>query len=143
MTFIIVNGDIQHSSATGRPLTVEGHEKFRQDVRENLEIEAQPNGTGADLQNVISLIGDVFSLRMEITRRISTAFDAYRAAQDQIQKFDRTENERFSRVAQVVCSPVRDTQTGLLSSTTYAFRVDVLSRNPRAGAATLSGTLVR
>ena len=127
VTFKIDKNDVIISSATGRPIEIEGKEKFTQDVRETLETDVQANGTGAGLKSVIRLLGDVFSLRAEISRRISDAFDAYKAIQDATQKFDRTAEERFGKVAQLIVLPLRDPSTGSFSNTDYAWRADILS----------------
>lgn len=143
ITFMIKNGDILHSSSTGRPLTVADGPKFDQDVRETLDNEVQPDGTGAGLDGVITFIGDVFSIRAEIARRVNDAFAAYKQTQNVIQRFDRTPAERFSRVVQVTTLPLRDSQTGNISQTAYAYRVDVLSDAARSKPATVTGTLTR
>lgn len=136
----LTKGDIPFSSATGRPLLVEGLEKLRQDVRENLETEAQRDGTGADIDGVVSLLGDVFSLRAEISRRVVDSLTALKRVQDSVQRFDRTNEEKFARLANLVVVPIKPVGSGDISGTDYAFRVDVLSV---AGATpvTVSGTL--
>ena len=142
LTFEVVNGDIPHSESTGRPRTVEGEVKFRQDVRENLNTSLQENGTGANLDNLISTIGDTFSIRAELSRRVTSAFEAYQAVQNSIQRFERPLSERISRVVYVNCVPLRDAQTGEISHTSFAFKVDVLSGQVGT-TASVTGSLVR
>lgn len=135
LTLKLVNGDIPVGRATGRPLTIQGAEKFSQDVREALDVLANLNG-------VIGIVGDVFSLRAEISRRVSTAFDTYKAMQDAVQRTTRPVEERFSRVVQVNIFPLRDPTSGTLAATSFAYRVDVLS--VKGGkTASLTGVLAR
>lgn len=115
------------SRSTGRPLTLEGTPKFRQDVTENLSTKAQADGTGADLDGLIGLVGDIFSLRAEMSKRIMESFGFYKGLQDRIQRFDRASEERFSRVTQTIAMPLRDPRTGTITNTSIAMRVDVIS----------------
>lgn len=140
-TFRIVDGDVAISQANGRPLLLTDKAKLTQDVRENLDSESRPNGTGAGLEGVISLLGDTFSLRAEISRRLNDSFAALKRVQDSIQRVDRTSAERVARVAQVVVVPLRDSGTGSYSNTDYAYRVDVLSLDG-AAPVTVTGRLV-
>jgi len=126
-TFQVLSGDIPFSSSTGRPFLLEGTEKFKQDVRENFQTEAQADGTGAGLASMVGLIGDIFSLRAEFSSRLVSSFAAYKALQDRFQKFDRPPEERFGRIAQTIMMPLRDPSTGAITNTSIAARVDVLS----------------
>lgn len=141
-TFKVVDGDIPFSGATGRPLELEERDKFTQDVRENLDTEVQRDGTGADLEGVIAEVGDVFSLRAEIAKRITESFTFYQVVQDTVQRFDRSAQERFARIAQVQVWPVRSPGSGEVDKTTYAYRVDVLSLRG-VKAVTVTGVIVR
>ena len=141
-TFRITNGDIAISQANGRPFLLTDKDKLRQDVRENLDSEDQFDGTGAGLEGIVGTVGDTFSLRAEISRRLNDSFDALRQVQDSIQRVDRTRAERVSRVAQVVVVPLRDGSTGDYSNTDFAYRVDLLSLEG-ASPVTVTGRLVR
>jgi len=142
ITFKIVDGDIPFSSSSGRPITIEESNKLRQDIRENLDNEVQFDGTGADLDGMIGLIGDTFSLRAEISSRIIESSSAFRRVQDLVQRFDRTRKERFSRVVQVLVFPLKDPQSGTFSNTTFAYRADFQSVDG-ANPITITGTIVR
>ena len=135
LTFKIVNGDVPFNQATGRPAMLSSTDKFTQDVGQALDIVANLNG-------VIGLVGDVFSLRAEISRRIDAAFAAYKAAQDTVQKSDRPPEERFSRIVQVVVVPIRGPSSGSYDMTTFAFRVDALSVKG-SQPASITGVLAR
>ena len=142
LTFKIVNGDVQIGASTGRPMTLSGKDKFSQDVRENLDSKVQSDGTGADLDGVIGLAGDVFSLRTEMSRRIIDSFSAYGQAQKNIQRGDRLPEERFNRIAQVIVLPIRGVNSGEFDQTSYSYRVDVLS--DKSGSTTsVTGVLVQ
>lgn len=127
ITFKVEFGDVPFNSATGRPFTVETTEKLRQDVRENLDTVAQSDGTGADLDGVVGLVGDIFAIRAELSRRLNDSFDSLRKVQELIQRSDRTLEERFSRMTQLVVMPLREPSTGQFFKTSYAYRVDVSS----------------
>jgi len=137
-TFKIFNGDIPFNSATGRPLVVSGNEKFNQDVEENLGTVVQSNGTGAGLEGVIGLIGDAFSLRAEISRRVKESFDYLKRIHDSVQRYNRAPEEVFNRVVQVVVTPLKTQGTQRLDPTRYAFRVDVVSNR---GKVSTSGSI--
>lgn len=135
LTLKVIDGDIPVGAATGRPLTLSGTSKFSQDVEEVLDILA-------DLRGMIGLIGDTFTIRAEVSRRLTTAFASYKAAQDAVQKSTRPVEERFSRTAQVIVLPLRDPTSGTFTATSYAYRVDVLS--VKGGTATtVTGVLAR
>lgn len=134
MTFTIKleNGDIPFSSATGRPFEIDSTEKFKQDVR--LVIAA------ANLDSLVGKLHDIWSLRAEITRRVTDACAAYKSEQDTVQKSDRLPQERFGRLEQVVVQPLIDPTSGAKSSTSYAYRLDFLS--VKGVEVSITGTLV-
>lgn len=143
VTFKVTNGDIAINEATGRPLTIEAKDKLRQDVRENIESEAQLDGTGADLDGVIAFLGDVYSIRAEISQRIIESFEALKRVQDSVQRFDRQTKERISRVTQVLVTPIQNPSTGQFALTDFAFRVDVLSVAGGGESVSVTGVLSR
>jgi len=128
LTFKIVDGDIPHGAATGRPLTLEGTPKFTQDLRQMLDDDVTPDGRNAGLSQLVGTVGDSFSLRAELTRRINEACAAFQHAQESVQRFDRLPEERFSRIALVAVFPLRDPASGTFSNTSFAYRADFLSQ---------------
>lgn len=140
-TFEIKNGDVVISSATGRPFTVERAKKFKQDALENLSTEVQANGTGAGLDETIPKLGDVFSLRADVSRNVVESFAALKRVQQETQRFDRARNERVGRVALCAVLPLRDPSTGQVSLTAYSYRVDLLSEEGESPV-TITGALL-
>lgn len=149
-TLKLTNGDVSFSSATGRPFLLTGTDKFKQDIRENLDSAQQTDGTGAGLEDLIGLLGDPFSLRAEMNNRLTVAFEAYKKLQQSIQRSDRTPEERFGQLRTLtvvplasILSPVLTTSfvnTGEVSKTSLAFRVDVLSA-AKTTPTTVTGTI--
>lgn len=141
-TFQIRDGDVIISEATGRPFVIEDEIKFNQDIRENLDSDVQANGTGADLDGVVGVVGDIYSLQAEITRRITDSFTSFEKVQRSIQRGDRTPAEQLHKVARIMVVPIRDARSGEIAGTSYAYRVDVLSKKNR-NPVTVTGLLVR
>lgn len=135
VTLKFVKGDVPMSSATGRPLTVTGKEKFSQDIKMVIDIDSNLNG-------LVGQVGDIFSIRAEMLRRLENGFALYQATQDAFQRTDRDLVERFGRIAQLVVAPLKDGQ-GYVSPTDFGFRVDVLSADKTQPATTSTGVLVR
>lgn len=133
-TFKLVNGDIPVNNSTGMPILVSGSEKFRQDIREVIEIDA-------GLDSLVGLVDSPTTLRAEISRRLTSAFDRYARLQDSIQRFDRPPSETFGRLLRVDVAPLRDPRTGEFALTKYSYRVDVLSLAKTRE--TVSGLIVR
>lgn len=138
-TFKIVDGDVSFSSATGRPFSVQDSAKLSQDLNENFLIEQQPTGVGADLDGMIALIGDSFSLRAELAKRVNGSIEALQELQDIIQRSSRSKAEKASRVVAINVMPVANPATGQVDATRYAFRVDIISESGERE--TITGTL--
>lgn len=128
-TFKIVDGDFVLNEITGRFETVEGVDKLRQDVARVINTDLQVDGTGSGLDDVIGTTGDVFSLRALISRRVTNAFNSLKLIQDLVQKSDRSLEERFGLLRQIIVTPFG--VDGSISSTSFALRVDVLSQKNR------------
>lgn len=77
-TFLIVDGDWVLDQSTGRPMTVSGPDKTKQDFGELLAIEIQPGGFGAGL---VSLVGEVpenpLDVSFQVTSRITDAVNRW------------------------------------------------------------------
>lgn len=134
-TFQLTNGDIQFSSATGRPLTISGTPKFKQDVAIVLDVLA-------NLDGMIGMVGDTFSIRSELSKRLSDAFALYASQQATIQRNDRPVNETYSKTTEITVYPAVNPATGVVDNTTFGYRISVLSV---AGATptTITGTLTQ
>jgi len=85
LTIYMKNGDWVLDDSTGRPLTVSGLAKAKQDFRELLSIETQANGFGA---GIIALVGAVPDhpdvTAFTIMERISTAVDRWMGLQKRL-----------------------------------------------------------
>jgi len=125
-TFKVVNGDVQLSSATGRIRLVDRREKLRQDVKQNLEMAPQVNGTGAGLSELVGLASSPVVLAAEVSRRIRSSFEALKQVQ-RGQQQDRTPEESVAYVTDIAVGPIADPLTKSPSFTTYAYRVRVVS----------------
>lgn len=138
-TFKVQNGDILFSSANGRPLSIEGREKLSQDIKENLEIEQLPDGTGAGLDALIGVIGDSYSLRAELSRRLNVSAEALKKLQNTIQQFDRTRNEKIARIVAINIFPLANQNSSKIEQTSFAYRIDFLSEEGEASL--ITGTI--
>lgn len=139
-TLKVANGGLVLSKITGRFSTIENSAKLSQDVLENLSIEAQNNGTGCDLDQMVGMLGSAVGMQIELSTRLHEAMDALKAQQAAIQASQRTAAERFSTVARVQVVPIKATNSETLLPTAYAYKVDVISE---AGTSTsTTGTLV-
>ena len=131
----LMDWDVEVDDATGRPVELTGREKFKQDIREVLERDA-------DLESLVGIV-DIFSVRAELTRRLQTSLEVYKARQNAIQRVDLDDAERFERIANIQVFPVRDPATGEITNTQLAYRLDVLSARGANSPATVTGVLVR
>lgn len=132
-TFLIQNGDIV-IGASGQPTMVEARAKLRQDVQENLSIDTQTDGFGADLDGLIGILGDEFSLRAEVARRVRSSIGAMIELQNRFHRAQRVAEERISRVKQILVTPVAGKKT------TFLFKVDVVSVAGDSTSVTTIGT---
>lgn len=139
----MVDGDWVFNEATGRPVELEGTEKLRQDVRMNLSMDTQVDGTGADLDGLIGLLLDPISLRAEVSKRVVESFDAWRTLQRTIQAADRSKEEKIARVARVQTTSIRTPGSNEVEKTSYAFSVDVLSEKANEGPISVVSILRR
>lgn len=132
-TFLIQNGDIV-IGASGQPTMVNASAKLRQDVQENLSIETQRDGFGAGLDGLIGVLGDEFSLRAEVARRVRASIGVMIELQNRFHRAQRVTMERISRVKQILVTPVAGKKT------TFLFKVDVVSIAGDSVAVTTVGT---
>lgn len=56
VTFLVRNGDVSISAASGRPNTLSGSAKLRQDLKEFFEIGVTPDGFGAGLTELVGIV---------------------------------------------------------------------------------------
>lgn len=133
-TFKLSRGDIVISEVTGRPVLVTGKDKFRQDCREVISVFSK-------VSSLVGRIGDVYSLRAEIRRRLEDAFSDYQVTQNTIQRQDRTSSERFSRVQALNVTPTKNPGQNQFDQTSISYRIDVLSDDGEV--TTVSGAIVR
>ena len=77
-TFLIVDGDWVLDQSIGRPMTVKGPAKVRQEFGELLSIETHPSGFGASL---INLVGEVpenpLDVSFQVTSRVTDAVNRW------------------------------------------------------------------
>jgi len=99
LSLFIKNGDWVVDDATGRPLTISGLAKTRQDFSELLSIETQANGFGA---SIVSLVGSVPDspemVAFSVMERISAAVDRWIGIQRRIRAV-LAKNETVARLA--------------------------------------------
>lgn len=98
-TFKIVNGDYVLDRTNGRPTTVTGREKLRQDVNIMLTTETRANSYGAGLEDLIGRDMDPAAFRIEVGRRIRSSTNALQRLQDQFLAAQRTAQERLATIA--------------------------------------------
>ena len=78
ISIYIKNGDWVLDEATGRPLTISGLAKTRQDFGEMLSLETQTNGFGAGISNLIGAVPEnPQSVAFTIMSRISSAVERW------------------------------------------------------------------
>jgi hypothetical protein len=119
VTFKIENGDVV-LGANGSPRTVTGLEKTKQDLREVLSNDLQPNGFGAGLTRLVGRVVEsplIFSL--EVQQRIAQAINRWIALQRTSQSLDRPAAERVESIALLRAAPQRG------SLVNFAFHVTI------------------
>lgn len=135
-TFQVSNGDWVLDKRTGRPTLISGRTKLRQDIRELLSIETQPNGFGAGLDDLIGQDVDPAGFKTEVQRAIRNAVLAMQRLQDQFLASRRAASERVAAISSLTVSAVN--LGGGTTKTGYSFRLTV---RPVAGeAVTVAGT---
>lgn len=122
-TFLIDQGDVVISEASGSPKMVADDTKLRQDVKEVLSTSVRPENIGAGLEEVINgKPADQFSIRADISRRLRVALDTMQSLQTRFQRDQRPNTERIRRLSLVQVTPLE----GTLSA--YAFKVAVTTQ---------------
>jgi len=129
-TFQVSNGDWVLDKRTGRPVLISGRTKLRQDIRELLSIETQPNGFGAGLDGLIGQDVDPVGFKTEVQRSIRNAVLAMQRLQDQFLASRRTASERVAAISKLTVSAVN--LGGGTTKTGYSFQLTV---RPVAGEA--------
>lgn len=120
-----VTHDIEINAATGNFVTIEGLEKLRQDVTENLTSRVRPDGTGADLDPVVGLVGDVYDIQNEIRTRINEAFEAHQQLQRTIQRSERPSIETLAGLKRLTVNHASGDDTA------FIIKVEVQSASNR------------
>ena len=69
----------------------------------------------------------MYSNQAEVARRVRRGIQVMQVMQQQFHRAERPDEERISRVAQLVVAPARDPKTNAESKTSIVFRVDVLT----------------
>lgn len=141
-TLKIIGGDYVFDQATGRFVTVTGREKLRQDCRQNLDTDVQPDGTGAGLTSVIGKLADPFDMRIDMTERVTESFEALKDLQQRFQLGDRSKQERIARISAVQVFQTQSSSSDEFSKTDYTYRVDIQSEDAREKAS-ITGRLVQ
>ena len=85
------------------------------------------------MASFVGMIGDEIGLRIEMTRALHESFDRLKQKQRSIQPYERLPEERIRSVSSVVVAPVRAVG-GVVSNTTYEWRVAVASDKPGVSA---------
>jgi hypothetical protein len=122
-TFLIQNGDIQIDATSGRPVMIADGPKLGQDLGEDLAVSVRDNGFGAGLDGLIGKLGDEFSLRAEVGRRVRRSIESMQSLQNRFHKTQRPKAEKILRLNSVTTSMVADKKT------TLVFLVSVTSGN--------------
>lgn len=122
-TFRITNGDWTIDKRSGRPLLIADGDKLRQDLREDLTIERQPNGFGAGLEQIVGTVADAFTILTLIQQRIQDSVTTMARLQDQTQRLQRPAAERIRNITRLNVYPVA--QGGGALQTGYAFQLAV------------------
>lgn len=144
-TFLVQNGDILFSGATGRPVLIEGQTKLQQDLKQATEIRTLPNGFGFGLDDVIGLVGDVVSINIEVQRRIRDGITSIMMLQQRFLKAQRTPEEVIAKIDSISVFPLQKPIVGGQVSTAYGFQFGVrtLSNlNPSTPPVTTSGSII-
>lgn len=132
-TIKVVDGDIQISSASGRPSVVTGSMKLSQDIKEFFEVDVQPNGFGAGIERLVGLIqlsDDLFVTLVE--RQIKDGMDRFIYAQNANPNTPRTDAERIVNVTGVMIQ--RDPS----DQTTFYFRANLITKDGKQQSITSS-----
>lgn len=126
-TFLVENGDVVVSDASGQPTLVADNVKVRQDINGALATEFDSDDIGAGLEEIIGTLGDAFSLRADIAQRVRSSLARMQALQNQFQRAQRPRDERIAQLIRLDVFPLEG------SFTSVSFRAEIL---------TVAGTVV-
>lgn len=136
-TIKITAGDVVIKRSSGQlDVSIENKPKARQAMRRLLSLNA-PQGAGINaLMSGVPKSSFAFSARVQ--RAIRAAFDELVRSQQEIQRLDRTPEERLSQIVRMLVTPARFKATP--SKTGYALRVDAVT--VAGQSVTEGGTLI-
>lgn len=129
-TFVITGGDVSINEATGQPRLVADGDKLTQDVAEMLSTEALLDHIGAGLDDVVGTVGDVFTIRNELARRVRRALNTLVSLQQLKHRAQRPQTERVSGLSAVSVVPLEGALTA------FGFRVEVRTEDGGRSAST-------
>lgn len=134
-TLTIINGDVQVSSASGRPTVISDGAKLAQDILINLETDPRPNGFGAGISNLVGMVDDDDLVVTLLDNRLSDSFTAMRNIQQAVGRDTRPAAERIASTTPVAAA--RDIQ----DPRNFNYGIDVITE---AGVALrAAGSLTR
>lgn len=123
LTLYVQKGDWVVDEATGRPLTVSGLAKTRQDLGELLSIDTQSNGFGASIVDLIGTVPDApEAVAFSVMERISAAVSRWMG----LQRRARTALAKNETVAKLAFNQARVDDS---DPTSVLFRVAITTRS--------------
>lgn len=119
-TFLIRNGDVVMSSASGQPIEIADGDKLRQDLQENFTIEKRPSGFGAGLEDLVGFAPDnELEFKVDIFDALNDSIESMKSLQQEFNFNARPTNELISSIGYLNVSLLRN------SKTDYLIRIDV------------------
>lgn len=118
-TLKVSSGDVVINASNGRPLTVSGSNKLRQDITEFFAVDIRPNGFGSGIEQLIGLIEisqDAFITMVD--RQIRDGVNAIIQLQNEDPRISRDNTEKLIGVTGIIVE--RDTT----DQTKFYFRVN-------------------
>jgi hypothetical protein len=119
-TFLIRNGDVVMSSASGQPIEIADNAKLKQDLQENFTIAKRPSGFGAGLEELVGFAPDnELEFKVDIFEALEESIEAMKSLQQEFNFNARPNDELISSVGYLNV----DLLAG--SKTDYLIRIDV------------------
>ena len=102
ITFKVYDGDVVINPSSGRPSTITGLDKLRQDIYEFLSVQVLPSGFGAGLDDLVGMVSISSTMMTSlISRQIYQGIDAFILLQSS-DVTPRSSDERVTGVSNVI-----------------------------------------
>jgi hypothetical protein len=130
-TFKIIDGDFVENQATGRFSLISGRSKLSQDITEFFEVDIQPNGFGAGIEQLVGLVDESSMIISVADRQIRDGLRSFINLIRTNPAVQRQANERIIGISNIVISVDSTDQTK------YYFSANIMTEGGTVSVSTL------